>query len=107
GDARAVGGDDHGLITVAANTIDVAGFVRDADALAPRRAALRAESGIGANAVAALPVARLAPEKGLDTLVRAAAEAADPRLVAALAGSGPERNRLASLAADTGVRLLL
>jgi glycosyltransferase involved in cell wall biosynthesis len=62
---------------------------------------------MGPDDVAVLSVARLTPEKGLDTLVRAAAEAADPRLVVALAGSGPERNRLASLAADTGVRLLL
>ena len=106
-DAMRARGVDDDRITVVANTIDVARFVRDADALAPRRAALRAESGIGANDVAVLSVARLAPEKGLDTLVRAAAEAADPRLVVALAGSGPERDRLASLAADTGVRLLL
>ena len=106
-DAMRARGVDDDRITVVANTIDVAGFVRDADALAPRRAALRAESGIGANDVAVLSVARLAPEKGLDTLVRAAAEAADPRLVVALAGSGRERDRLSSLAAGTGVRLLL
>ncbi len=37
----------------------------------------------------------------------AAAAAGEPRLVVALAGSGPERERLASLAAELGVRLVL
>jgi len=58
--------------------------------------------------VVVLSIARLAPEKGLDTLLRAAAAAAgEPHLVVALAGSGPERERLASLATDLGVRLVL
>ena len=38
-----------------------------------------------------LSVARLAPEKGLDVLIHAVAEAEDPRLVLVLAGDGPER----------------
>ena len=54
-----------------------------------------------------LSVARLAPEKGLDTLVRAVAAAGDPRLVLLLAGSGPEREHLASLSSELGVRLVL
>ena len=63
---------------VVANTIDVARFVRDADCsrrAAPSFARSRASAP---DDVAVLSVARLAPEKGLDTLVRAVAEAADP-----------------------------
>ena len=55
--------------------------------------------------VAVLSVARLAPEKGLDTLVRAVSLADDPRLVLVLAGSGAERERLEQLAAELDVRL--
>ena len=94
-------------ISVVANTVDVARLAEAADALAPRRDALRAEAGIDADDVVVLSVARLAPEKGLDTLVRAAGAARVPRLVVALAGSGPERERLASLATELGVRLVL
>ena len=47
--------------------------------------------------VAVLSVARLAPEKGLDTLVRAVAHAGDPRLVLVLAGCG-RRARAARVA---------
>ena len=94
-------------ISVVANTVDVARLAEAADALAPRRDTLRAEAGIDADDVVVLSVARLAPEKGLDTLVRAAAAAGEPRLVVALAGSGPERERLASLATELGVRLVL
>ncbi|MCZ7589013.1 MAG: glycosyltransferase family 4 protein [Gaiella sp.] len=54
-----------------------------------------------------LSVARLAPEKGLDTLVRAVGATGDPGVVVLLAGSGPERERLRSLANDLGVRLVL
>ena len=54
-----------------------------------------------------LSVARLAPEKGLDTLVRAVAVADDDRLVVVLAGDGPERERLVRLARSLGVRLVI
>jgi glycosyltransferase involved in cell wall biosynthesis len=94
-------------ISVVANTIDVPRLAEAADALAPRRIALRGEVGIGPDDVVVLSVARLASEKGLDTLLRAAAAAGEPRLVVALAGSGPERERLASLASELGVRLVL
>ncbi len=94
-------------ISVVANTIDVRRFGREANELVPRRNALRAEAGVAPEDVAVLCVARLAPEKGLDELVRAVAYADDPRLVLLLAGSGPERTRLASLAAELGVRLVL
>jgi len=100
-------GVDPDRISVVANTIDVARFGEAADELAARRGALRAEVGVAEDDVVVLSVARLAPEKGLDTLVRAIAAANDPRLVLLLAGAGPERERLASLAAGLGVRLVL
>jgi glycosyltransferase involved in cell wall biosynthesis len=100
-------GADPGRIDVFADTIDVGAFGERADALAPRRLELRAEAGLGPDDVAVLSVARLAPEKGLDTLVRAVAVANDPRLVLLVAGSGPERARLEALARAEGVRLVL
>ena len=51
-----------------------------------------------------LSVARLVPEKGLDTLIRAVAAADDRRLVLVLAGDGPEREELERLATELGVR---
>jgi glycosyltransferase involved in cell wall biosynthesis/GT2 family glycosyltransferase len=96
---------DH--ISVVANTVDVDGLGRAADELADARGALRAQLGLEQDDVAVLCVARLAPEKGLDTLVRAIAAVRNPRLVLLLAGSGPESTRLESLAAELGVRLVL
>jgi glycosyltransferase involved in cell wall biosynthesis len=94
-------------VSVLANTVDVERFVREADELAGRRDAIRGELGLAADDVAVLSVARLSPEKGLDTLVRAVSSAGDPRLVLLLAGSGPERDRVDTLAHRLGVRLEL
>jgi glycosyltransferase involved in cell wall biosynthesis len=94
-------------VHVFANTIDVEGFGARVDRLAPRRAALRDAFGADADDVVVLSVARLAPEKGLDTLVHAVAEADDPRLVLVVAGDGPERERLQDLADVRSVRLVL
>lgn len=94
-------------IRVFANTVDVADFGARADALAGRRDELRAALGLSAGDVAVLGVARLAPEKGLDTLVRAAAAAGRPELALVVAGEGPERPALERLAAGLGVRVLL
>ena len=93
-------------VRVFANTIDVEGFGERADLLADSRADLRRELGIDPEDVAVLSVARLAPEKGLATLIRAVAAADDPRLVLALVGDGPERERLERLAEELGVRAL-
>jgi glycosyltransferase involved in cell wall biosynthesis len=90
-----------------ANTIDVAAYGVQADRLVSRRGDLRAALGAGDGDVLVLSVARLAPEKGLDTLVSAAAEAKEPRLLIAVAGEGPERERLARQARRLGVRLCL
>jgi glycosyltransferase involved in cell wall biosynthesis len=94
-------------IRLFANTIDVEEFGRRADRLAERRPELREQLGAGPDDVVVLSVARLQPEKGLDVLVRAVAEAGDARLLLVVVGGGPEREPLGELATDLGVRLLL
>ncbi len=94
-------------VRIFANTIDVEDFGARADALAGRRTELRARLGVGEEDVVVLSVARLASEKGLDVLVRAAAAGADPRLVLVVAGEGAERGRLVALARELDVRLVL
>ncbi|HEY7179580.1 MAG TPA: glycosyltransferase [Gaiella sp.] len=100
-------GVDDARISLFADTIDTAGFAAEADRLVARRDALRAEAGLSPDDVVVLSVARLAPEKGVDTLVRAAALVGDPRVVVVLAGTGAEQQRLEALAASLGVRLVL
>jgi glycosyltransferase involved in cell wall biosynthesis len=90
-----------------ANTVDVHAFFERADRLAARRPELRAAIGAAPEDVVVLSVARLAPEKGLETLVRGAASAGDGRLRIVVAGEGPERTRLEQLARELGVRLTL
>ena len=82
-------GADPGRVRVFANTIDVEGWVERADSLAAPRS--------GGTDVSVLSVARLAPEKGLDVLLRASA-AADVR--ATIVGSGPDRARLEAISRD-------
>lgn len=90
-----------------ANTVEVAAWGDRADRLSGRRTEIRASFGIGPGDIAVLCVARLAPEKGLETLLRAAAVVQDQNLVVVLAGDGPERERLHRLADELRVRLLL
>jgi glycosyltransferase involved in cell wall biosynthesis len=68
-------------------------------------ARIRTELGIDRGAPLAGAVAVLRPQKGLDVLVRAAAEAARelPDLHVVVAGEGPERERLRALAVELGV----
>ena len=94
-------------ISIFADTIDPGWFGAESDRLRPRRDELRADVGLEADDVAVLSVARLAPEKGHDTLIAAAALLADPRLAVLLAGGGPERERLEALAAELGTRLVV
>jgi glycosyltransferase involved in cell wall biosynthesis len=94
-------------IRVFANTIDVDAWIARADELRHRRAELRAAHGLEEDDVGVLSVARLAPEKGIETLIRAVAAASDRRLRLLVAGSGPERDRFERLAHDLGVRLAL
>ncbi len=100
-------GASPGGVRVFANTIDVESFGTRAAALAAQRPALRHALGFGADDVIVLSVARLATEKRHDILVRAVAEAGDPRLALVLVGDGPERAALERLAATLGVRLML
>jgi glycosyltransferase involved in cell wall biosynthesis len=75
------------------------------DALPPGDGArVRRELGIPPEAPLVGAVAVLRPQKGLDVLVRAAAEAARevPALRLAIAGEGPERARLEALASELG-----
>jgi glycosyltransferase involved in cell wall biosynthesis len=94
-------------IRVFANTIDVAAWEERADRLARRRRKLRSALAFGDDDVVVLSVARLAPEKGLDTLVRAVAATGDPGLAVVVAGSGPRASTLMASAEALGVRLLL
>ena len=94
-------------VRIFANTIDVEGFGERADRLAARRGELREGLGAAAGDVVVLSVARLAPEKGHDVLVRGIAEAGDARLLLVLAGAGSEQRRLEQLAGELGVRLVL
>ncbi|HZO50970.1 MAG TPA: glycosyltransferase [Gaiellaceae bacterium] len=100
-------GVEAARMRVFAVTVDVDEWAARADAAAARRAELRVPLGAGDDDVVVLSVGRLAPEKRLDVLVRAVAAAADPRLLLVLAGSGRERERLAGLARELGVRLVL
>ncbi len=92
-------------IGIFANTVDVEAFIERSDALRGRREELRRTLGLGQGDVAVLCVARLVEEKGLDTLLRACALAGAP-IVPVLAGDGPERARLASLAGALGLRAI-
>jgi glycosyltransferase involved in cell wall biosynthesis len=94
-------------VRVFANTIDVAAWEERADRLARRRRKLRSALAFTDDDVVVLSVARLAPEKGLDTLVRAVAATGDPGLAVVVAGSGPRASTLMAAAEALGVRLLL
>ena len=95
-------GADPARIHVFANTIDVRGYAERSDRLRHHRDQLRRALGLAPGDIAVLCVARLVPEKGLDTLLRAVAEAGPP-LVPVLVGDGPERARLTRLARELGV----
>jgi glycosyltransferase involved in cell wall biosynthesis len=94
-------------VRVFANTVDVDEFGARALQLTERRAELRAALQVGDGDVVVLSVARLATEKRIDVLVRAVAATGDERLVLVVAGDGPQRSALDSLAAETRTRLVL
>ncbi|TML95109.1 MAG: glycosyltransferase [Actinobacteria bacterium] len=81
-----------------ADTVDVPAWIERADGLARQRSD---------DEVVVLCVARLVPDKGVDVLVRAIAEAGDERLRLVVAGGGSEAARLAELADELGVRLTI
>jgi glycosyltransferase involved in cell wall biosynthesis len=94
-------------IRVFANTIDVPVWEERQRTLAQRRSDLRRELGAAADDVVLLSVARLGPEKGLDTLVHGVAAARNPKLLLVVAGDGPQRRQIEALAQELGVRLHL
>jgi glycosyltransferase involved in cell wall biosynthesis len=87
-------GADPGRVRTFANTIDVERWIERADALRVRRQELRAALGVADDSVVVLSVARLAPEKGLETLADAVGRIGSERVFLAVAGSGPLRDRL-------------
>jgi glycosyltransferase involved in cell wall biosynthesis len=87
-----------------ANTVDVPAWARRSDELAASRAERRAAAGVTGEDVVVLCVARLVPEKGIDTLARAIAATGDERLVLRVAGQGPELEQLLELCSELGVR---
>jgi glycosyltransferase involved in cell wall biosynthesis len=89
-------------IRVFANTVDVQRFAAETAARREHRDELRDRLGLAPSDVAVLSVARVAPEKGLDTLLRAATGLAHVRVV--IAGAGPERQHLEDLAQALGLR---
>ena len=97
-------GADPVRVRVFANTVDVAAYGGRAERLAGRRPELREVLGLTDGDVAVLTVARIAPEKGVGTLVRAAAGAGGAQPVLVVVGDGPERGGLEALAGSLGVR---
>ncbi len=97
-------GADPRSVRIFANTVDTDRFGAEAATARRERGAVRARLGLEPGDFAVLSVARLAPEKGLDTLIRAAAQAARPALRVVLAGEGPERAALENLARSLEVR---
>ncbi len=63
-----------------------------------QKSAARAELGVGEDAMLAVSVGALVPEKGVDLTIRSLADRADCRLL--IAGDGPERDALEELAAE-------
>jgi len=99
-------GADPDRIGVFANTVDVERFAGESDRLRVRREELRGSLGLQPGDLGVLCVARLVEEKGLDTLLRACAQAGPP-VVPVLVGAGPERERLAAIASALGLPLHL
>ena len=95
-------GADPSAIGVFANTVDVDAFAARATELDPMRNTLREQFGLPADGLVVVSVARLVPEKGLDTLLAAAAVArSKPTLL--IVGDGPARLSLERQAAELGV----
>ena len=100
-------GAHPGAVRIFANTVDVDAWGDRALRLQKTRDELRANSGLAPEDVVVLSVARLIPEKGLSTLIRAAAATGDRRIRVVVAGSGPDWQQLTELAESLGVTLTL
>jgi glycosyltransferase involved in cell wall biosynthesis len=91
-------------VRIFANTVDVVAWSERAARLARDRDELRARAGFEPEDVVIMSVGRLVPEKGMDTLIRAAA-ATEKRMRVVLAGGGTGGPALEALARDLGVPL--
>ncbi len=98
-------GADPGAVRIFANTVDTGGFAAAAETARLDRQSLRAAMGIDPDDIVVLSVARLSPEKALDSLIGAVEQAARARLRLVLAGEGGERGALERLARERGVRV--
>ncbi len=96
-EARRVAGDLAPPIVVAPPGVDTARFAPAGD---EERAATRERLGLPADALLVASYSRLVPRKGMDVLIRAAAQlqARWPNLVVAIGGDGRDRGRLERLA---------
>jgi glycosyltransferase involved in cell wall biosynthesis len=100
-------GAQPGDVRIFANTVDVDAWGERATRLTATRDKLRARDGFTPEHVIVLSVARLVPEKGLDTLIRAAAATGDDRIRVVIAGGGPDSQHLTELALEVGVWLTI
>lgn len=100
-------GAQPGSVRIFANTVDVDAWGERALRLQQKRDELRADAGFGPDDLVVLSVARLVPEKGLGTLIRAAAATGDRRIRVVVAGSGPDSQQLTELAESLSVTLTL
>jgi glycosyltransferase involved in cell wall biosynthesis len=94
-------------VRIFANTVDVELWGERAGRLQAKRDELRVRAGLTPEDVVVLSVARLVPEKGLHTLIRAAAATGDERIRVVVAGSGPASQQLTELAESVGIALTL
>jgi glycosyltransferase involved in cell wall biosynthesis len=100
-------GAQPAAVRIFANTVDVDAWGERALRLQMKRDELRADAGFGPDDLVVLSVARLVPEKGLGTLIRAAAATGDRRVRVVVAGSGPGSQQLTELAESLSVTLTL
>ena len=97
---RTIRGRSAEEVQVITHGIDLAGVRAGAD-----RAGVRTELGVGADEIMIACVANLRPEKALDQLVAAAAQALRqvPHLRYVLVGQGPQEGELASWIEQAGI----
>jgi 1,2-diacylglycerol 3-alpha-glucosyltransferase len=88
----------HTRVEVVPSAIDVEHF-----AAGRRSDAVRAQAGAGPRHRLVLCVSRLGKEKNLEVLLEAVAAEGEPSLRLAIAGDGPDRERLEALASTLGI----
>jgi glycosyltransferase involved in cell wall biosynthesis len=94
-------------VRVVPRAVDVEDLGARAERLRPKRDELRDALGARRGDVVVLSAGPLDADRRHEDLVHAVAETGNPRLVVVLAGTGPERERLAELAEVRAVRLVV